>query len=734
MLLLLVIGLLFALLISGYFELSNRSGLFKESAKIWEAELATAITKHDTYLLERASRMLFALRPISINFYSASDLIFTFPNFEAPKKCMRQTLAPIQRYNISVGSVSACWSYIDLAIATLVSPIFLLISFLLAIFGFFNATLPLYQYKKAVLRLLSVFQRIEPDNDFSLTKNIPGELQDSVSAELLRLFEQAASRHAEIEQLKSKIRTKDAVALIAAQVSHDIRSPLSALNMVVTSLKELPEDKRLIIRNASQRINDIANGLLQQSRQSALNAAESTSSTSQQSASNNLGKQNPASRLTGTMNGTVVSTMTGGSTGGSPAATTNGGNTNSHQDSEPILLVALLDSIISEKRIQFRERMEIEIQGDLNQGYGLFVKISPSELARVISNLVNNSVEAFTGPGRVTVAVRGDNGTVSVVISDNGRGIPAEILEKLGERGVSHGKEGTQSGSGLGLYYAREVIAIANGSFSIQSQVGIGTVITMTLPRADIPHWFIDTIDLPAHSYLVSADDDQTIHQIWAGRLVSAGGKASHITHLQFSSMEQLEAWIKSDSLQLQKQSQHSPHMSFLIDYEFLGQAGNGLDVIERTGIAKHATLVTSRYEEPHVRARAKSLGVKILPKGLAPFIPLHIAKPRERYDAIVIDDDTLVHMTWKMAAKEIGKRLICYSTPHDFLSHADSFDLSTPVFIDVNLSNGIRGEDVAIQIAALGFSNINLATGYESDSVIAPSCVRCVVGKDPIF
>jgi signal transduction histidine kinase len=559
----------------------------------------------------------------------------------------------------------------------------------------------------------------------------------------------------------------NAMIQLTAQVAHDIRSPISALNMVTGSLKELPEDKRLIIRNASQRINDIANGLLKQSRQVDLNSLRSTNSTNLILYPNNHGSPSPTNNL-----GKNIGAFFNADTGPvSPAATTTTGQSgNKTKHNDPILLVAILDSIISEKRMQFRERMEIEIQGDLNQGYGLFAMIDASELARVISNLVNNSVEAFTGPGRIMVAVRGDKDFASITISDNGKGIPSHILAKLGERGVTHGKDGTQSGSGLGVYYAREVTEMAKGKFSIQSQVGLGTVISMTLPRAGTPDWFLEKLELAPNSYFISADDDQTIHQIWSGRLASAGASSSKITHLTFASMAQLEQWIASNINQAngdpnKPQTSLDTHTTFLIDYEFLGQAGNGLDVIEQTGIAKHATLVTSRYEEPLVRARAKALGVRILPKGLAPFIPLHIAKPRDRYGAIVeaddalinrpivtnsnpltiaaenaktrydlclIDDDTdLIHPVWATVASSKGLNIKMFSTPQAFLSAADKIDRQTPVYIDVSLGNGVSGIDVAHDIHKLGFTEINLATGYQADSIVVPPFIHHVVGKD---
>jgi len=471
----------------------------------------------------------------------------------------------------------------------------------------------------------------------------------------------------------------DVLVSIASQVSHDIRSPLSALNMVMGSLKELPEEKRLLIRNATQRINDIANSLLHQAKLSSRNNDEADSVHAPIQASK-----------------------------------------------DPVMLVALLDAIVSEKRIQFREQIELEIQGDLILGYGLFVKVDATEFARAVSNLINNSVEALSGHGKISVSIHGTQDEVTVVVGDNGKGIPPEILIHLGERGVSHGKNGTSSGSGLGLFHARKTIEDVGGKFSVQSQLGGGVVITMSLPRATTPFWFVERLRLPADTTIVSVDDDQTIHQIWAGRLASVQASTNRVKHLTFTSLEQFEIWVSKTQL---------PATLFLVDYEFLGQSANGLGTIERMGIAAHSILVTSRYEEPQVRARAKSLGVKILPKALAPFVPLEIQIPREKYDAVVIDDDTtLVHIVWKMAAQRQGKRVVCFATPEEFFKQSLGISFDSPLFIDVSLDDGISGVDVAVKAADLGFTEIALATGHEASSLNPPSCVKRIVGKDPVF
>ena len=66
---------------------------------------------------------------------------------------------------------------------------------------------------------------------------------------------------------KKKHNLEIEFAKTAAQVSHDIKSPLAALDMVVFSFIELPEDKRILARSAMSRIKDIANNLLQKNRE-----------------------------------------------------------------------------------------------------------------------------------------------------------------------------------------------------------------------------------------------------------------------------------------------------------------------------------------------------------------------------------------------------------------------------------------------------------------------------------
>jgi hypothetical protein len=61
----------------------------------------------------------------------------------------------------------------------------------------------------------------------------------------------------------------------------------------------------------------------------------------------------------------------------------------------------------------------------------------------------------------------------------------------------------------------------------------------------------------------------------------------------------------------------------FLIDLEIIGQAESGLDLIEQLGIQDLSILITSHFDEHEVRQRCEDLGVRLIPKSMAGFVPI---------------------------------------------------------------------------------------------------------------
>jgi hypothetical protein len=110
------------------------------------------------------------------------------------------------------------------------------------------------------------------------------------------------------------------------------------------------------------------------------------------------------------------------------------------------------------------------------------------------------------------------------------------------------------------------------------------------------------------------------------------------------------------------------------------------------------------------------------------------ISESKIRPDCVLIDDDFLVHLTWKTSAGQHNKDVLMFESAEGFFDVAASIDRGTPIYVDVNLQNGVRGEDVAREISAAGFDQVFLATGYSPEEVGTFPWVAGVVGKNPPF
>ncbi|MEW6057487.1 MAG: hypothetical protein AB1540_12820 [Bdellovibrionota bacterium] len=102
------------------------------------------------------------------------------------------------------------------------------------------------------------------------------------------------------------------------------------------------------------------------------------------------------------------------------------------------------------------------------------------------------------------------------------------------------------------------------------------------------------------------------------------------------------------------------------------------------------------------------------------------------KIDAVLLDDDFLVHMTWKMVAKRLGKNLTVFESVEKLRENLAHIPKSTPVYIDSGLGNGVRGEDIAQQLFKDGYQNLYLATGRSLEELPELPWIKKVVGKEP--
>jgi signal transduction histidine kinase len=109
------------------------------------------------------------------------------------------------------------------------------------------------------------------------------------------------------------------------------------------------------------------------------------------------------------------------------------------------------------------------------------VVVDRTLVGRALTNLVENALHAMPGEGTLSVQVREEPGLVAIDVADDGVGMEAEALARAFEPSFSTKLTGT----GLGLPIARRNVELSHGTIAIDSAPGRGTIVTVRLPRAD---------------------------------------------------------------------------------------------------------------------------------------------------------------------------------------------------------------------------------------------------------
>jgi len=138
-----------------------------------------------------------------------------------------------------------------------------------------------------------------------------------------------------------------------------------------------------------------------------------------------------------------------------------------------------VDEVVQYVRAQIPvedERLNIEIHAepDLPSIY-----VNKIRVVRALINLIENAIVVpYTNDFKeINIEVTRNGDDIQIIISDNGIGISKEKLDKIWIAGFS-----TNQTSGLGLSFAKKVIEDNEGTINLKSEVGIGTVVTVSFP------------------------------------------------------------------------------------------------------------------------------------------------------------------------------------------------------------------------------------------------------------
>ncbi|MDX6557964.1 MAG: hypothetical protein QOF72_1013 [Blastocatellia bacterium] len=150
---------------------------------------------------------------------------------------------------------------------------------------------------------------------------------------------------------------------------------------------------------------------------------------------------------------------------------------------KPIYLAEVLDASIDVVR-PAADAKAIEIVAVLDQTAGP-VAAEPVRLQQVFWNLLTNAIKFTPKRGRIEVQLERSGSSVSVVVSDNGSGIPANFLPLIFDRfqQADTSARRTHGGLGLGLSIVRNLVEMHGGTIRAESEgENLGATFTVTLP------------------------------------------------------------------------------------------------------------------------------------------------------------------------------------------------------------------------------------------------------------
>ena len=103
---------------------------------------------------------------------------------------------------------------------------------------------------------------------------------------------------------------------------------------------------------------------------------------------------------------------------------------------------------------------------------------------RAVSNLVENALRFTPAGGTILISLVTRAGHCEVAVKDTGCGIAAEHLPRVFDRFYRADSSRSSQGSGLGLALVKSIADLHGGSVKLESEVGRGTIVTLTFPGA----------------------------------------------------------------------------------------------------------------------------------------------------------------------------------------------------------------------------------------------------------
>ncbi len=149
-----------------------------------------------------------------------------------------------------------------------------------------------------------------------------------------------------------------------------------------------------------------------------------------------------------------------------------------HRGGEDSLMVASLlakAAVAGERDVRLRTHL-----GELPQFEVRFSRDLVTVVGNLVDNAVDHLIDARVAGGEVEIAIWQDEGSIRIDVSDSGEGISADVLDSIFDPGYT--TKDQRSHDGLGLALVAEVVQGYGGSITVDSELGSGTLFSVSLP------------------------------------------------------------------------------------------------------------------------------------------------------------------------------------------------------------------------------------------------------------
>ncbi len=386
---------------------------------------------------------------------------------------------------------------------------------------------------------------------------------------------------------------------------------------------------------------------------------------------------------------------------------------------ESRLLLAIIERVVEAKRVQLPHDITLSVDPS---SVGVFVRINPTEFANALSNIISNASESYDRAGEIRLSLRlhPSSKKLELRVSDFGRGIDEKTQKKLFSEGATFGKA---HGQGQGLFQARRTFENWGGIVTLNSKLGEGTSVLLSLPEAAPPLGVLSALNLSqVKEFIVIGDATETVNAL-------LDRVARHAPELKIQSLK--SATAANDFVERQEASMLGQCFFIVAESFKRSSSFSAVDFISKHGLQKSSVvLMNADDSEAYDKAKEHSVAViypslvhrvRIESKAAAPGHELHV----------LIDNDRHVRKRWEDTAIKKGLRFQAFSSVRALKSELSMIPLDTKIFVDADIDGNFDGLSLAAELEAKGY-NITIATGYQKRDLPKSASNFKLIGKTP--